>query len=905
MLDACASGPPILEEGPPATFDWLVWPGSGEMVLVLLNRSSESDVRLGMVTLTELDGETQPSTAVETRSKAARTFGLYLAGPNPLEAFGGDPSAHDAFSTAHNLARYLGHCGASAVVLPEQLADRSLRRALDGQAEEDATGPDQLEVIRRVLSRQGLALWLELDFTGPRALPGLPPADSPAAEERGLVRLDGHGHADALEYHPLHPEVRAAMKRRVSQALTQRLHAPGATNRGAGLLIRLGPGPTLLGTPDTGLDDATFARFVRESFSPETARGIPGLGETDPERFAVRSRYLAGVGRMPWLAWRGRAIAALYAELAETARAAAPGAVLAVVTPGLDDCPAGIEARRVDRAGLAPSQAWRSVGLDLPSWPSTPAAPPVFRGVVLSADALAHDLATSPDLDALVAERPGRGLLVTVENDTSASVLSVARSTNLAERPPEPRTSTLPNSPSPAFEHGRSPRTSSLSLVRNSQPRIGGRGVWLTAMPLGDGPAADEPLGHAVAALDARWVFLSQRAVLGHEERLRRFAAILRALPAWPAVPVDFDGTTNPKQFGVTVRRMGDDTQTFLEIANDSPYPIRLAALLRIPAATPIEDLGRGLRLAPTAESGGRNLVLDLIPYGISAIRIAAPAVQLSSATPYPSEAALTTMQLRFNELSGQLGRLNHGMVTAPSEPPNAGFEPAPPLPDDTSAAPSHPTATSKAKSIEGAMALTGWHLEPAAADTSKVAIDGANTHLGQGCLKITAPVVPSSVISESFIPNVQSRLDIDVYFRASAPGAKVRVWIEGESGGRPYLRRTELNVSTTWESRTVRASDIPARGLDSARLRFELMTPGVLWIDELHVRGEKTSRSARTNAQHMLLAALQAYREQRYADFARLAGSHWIRQSATTLSGRLARANEPAGEATDGRTKR
>ena len=52
-------------------------------------------------------------------------------------------------------------------------------------------------------------------------------------------------------------------------------------------------------------------------------------------------------------------------------------------------------------------------------------------------------------------------------------------------------------------------------------------------------------------------------------------------LPAWPAVPVDFEGTTNPKPFGVTVRRMGDDAQTFLEIANDSPYPIRLAGTAR------------------------------------------------------------------------------------------------------------------------------------------------------------------------------------------------------------------------------------------------------------------------------------------------------------------------------------
>ena len=305
------------------------------------------------------------------------------------------------------------------MVLPEDLADRARRRALDGQADEDPTGPDRLETVRRVLARQGYSVWLELGFDGPDSLPGLPPADSAEAVRRGLVRVDSQGRADGPAYHPLHPEVREAMKRRVVQALTHsqpgRVETGGGS--GTGLLIRLGPGPTLLGTPDTGLDDATFERFVHETFSPETAREIPGLGNTDPDRFAVRSRYLAGVGRMPWLTWRSRAIAALYAELAEAAQATARGAVLAVVTPGLDGGPAGTEARRVDRAGLAPSQAWRSVGLDLQTWPSGPGAPPLLRGVSLSTDALAHDLATSPDLDALVAARPQRGLLLTIDGD--------------------------------------------------------------------------------------------------------------------------------------------------------------------------------------------------------------------------------------------------------------------------------------------------------------------------------------------------------------------------------------------------------------------------------------------------------------------------------------------------------
>jgi hypothetical protein len=873
VLDACASGPPIPQDGAPAAFNWLVWPNSSEMVLVLVNRSPDATVRLGTVTLTELDDVPSAPVLVGPRTPDGRTLGLYLSGPNPLGPYGDEADSHDAWTTAGNLAKYLGYCGASAVVLPEALADRSIRRGLQGQADEDATRPDRLETIRRVLRRQGFSLWLELDFGGTEALPGLPPADSAEAERRGLVRLDRQGRVDGPAYHPLHPEVREAMKRRVVAAVTRTGAVAAGNDSGSrtldGVVIRLGPGPTLLGTPDTGLDDATFERFVHETFNPETANVIPGLGNTDPDRFAVRSRYLAGVGRMPWLTWRSRAIAALYAELADAVRTAAPGAELAVVTPGLDGGPAGTEARRVDRAGLVPSQAWRSVGLDLQAWPSAAGEPLVLRGATLSADALAHDLATSPDLDGLVAARAHRGLLLGIDAD-------------------------LPPREAPGGT-GRNVETPD----RNTD--AGGKSLWLSALPLGEGPAADEPLGHALAALDSRWIFVAGKAISGHEERLRRFAVVFRALPAWPSTAIGTQGESNPKPFGVAVRSMSDGTQTFLEIANDSPYPVRLASVLDAPATAAVDDLGRGLRLAPMPAPGGRQLVLDLLPFGVAAIRIAAPRVQVSSVTPYPSESVLTSIQARFEELTSQLSRLNRGLSAVAAEPTNASFE-VEPLPDLGPGPPiqaSQPVAKAGLEQPASPGSSTipgGWRIEgnPRGPAANAIAIDHENPHSGQGSLRLSTSSAPASVVSEPFAPNAQSSLMIQTYFRASVNDTKVRLWIEGEAGGQPYIRRTELSVSTGWEARMVRASDVPPGGLDAARLRFELLGPGTLWIDDIRILASDTdSKSARLHAQRTLLAALQAYREHRYADFARLAGSHWVRQSNAMATGRLARTNE------------
>ncbi len=358
------------------------------------------------------------------------------------------------------------------------------------------------------------------------------------------------------------------------------------------------------------------------------------------------------------------------------------------------------------------------------------------------------------------------------------------------------------------------------------------------------------------------------------------------------------------------MRHLSDETQTFLEIANDSPYPIRLAGTLNVSGTAPIDDLGRNLRLSPVTEKAGRSLVLDLLPYGVKAIRIGAPHVQLSGVTPYPSEPVLTTMQSRFNELSAQLARLNHGLAVAPVGPTNPGFEPG------TRAETNTPTesnvinpVTTKSSTTPGhASALEsrpeGWQVDTRTPGAISIAIDCEHSHAGKGSLKLTAPAVPASVVSDPFVPVYQSTLDIQVFVRATKARSKLRVWIEGESAGQPYVRRTELDVAANWELRTVRASDIPPGGLDTARIRFELMTPGELWIDDLQIRGETTSRSARLNAQRTLLAALQAYREQRYADFARLASSHWIRHASPIASGRIARTiDSPAEESS--RTKR
>ena len=106
---------------------------------------------------------------------------------------------------------------------------------------------------------------------------------------------------------------------------------------------------------------------------------------------------------------------------------------------------------------------------------------------------------------------------------------------------------------------------------RHRSARAGPR-VWLTALPLGDGPAADEPLGHALAALDARWVFLAGKGRFGPGGSTAPLCTrILR--PSGERGPGGLPAGADPKPFGVVARSLSDSKDTFLEIANDSPYP--------------------------------------------------------------------------------------------------------------------------------------------------------------------------------------------------------------------------------------------------------------------------------------------------------------------------------------------
>ena len=758
LLDA-RGGVEVAERGkPPAIAAFLVWPDAGEVALVLANRG-DRPLSAGAVELIELPTQPAPLALAEGRPDPARRLALDLTGPEAAGRFGDEPVAR-----ARSMGAYLDHLGIGCVVLPEPRLERDHRRALGGQAAEDCTGPEGAGLLLDLLARRGIAAIVEARVDGP--LPGLPGPETAEASTRGLA----HRGPGGPTYQPLRPEVRRAIRAKLAAAGAARVAHPNVE----GVLVRLGRGWTLPGPAATIPDDATYERFVACAFKPADAATRPGLGRVDPRRLDDRRRFLAGPGELAWRSWRAREVGAMYADLTRTLAADLPGARLIVATPGLDDGPAGDEARRHDQAGLPLDQAWGAVGLDLRDWPA--GGPTVWRGIAAAAEGLAHEVSLDAGLDAQVAARAGRGLIV-----------------------------------------GDPPRGPALSL-RAGPPMLA------------------EPLGHALAVLDARWVALPPSQVAGREEDVRRFARVFRALPD----PAEGATPTPRGDDGVAARSWTVGRSSYVALANDTPYTLHLDATLDIPAGVAVEDLGRGLRLTPAAApGGGRRLVVRLDPFASAAIRVARPGVRPGSAKPHfldgpaPEAAVLTTL----------LGR-----STPPAGSANPGFEPAGEV---------DPVALTPA-------AAPGW-----SAESGAVAMDPGDPHNGRSSLRLE----PRSVaVGEWFTPPAGSPLGLEIWARGEAP-SRLRLHVEALADGQPISRRADFDAPAAWRKVSLSLADFPAGGLDRARVRVESLGEGRAWVDDLSMAGPPAAE-ADPRGRRAVAAALRAYQDGRYADFARLAAS-------------------------------
>ncbi len=537
----------------------------------------------------------------------------------------------------------------------------------------------------------------------------------------------------------------------------------------------------------------------------------PGMNSSSSNRYEVRARFVTESAWIPWIRWRTRITGAFYDELSRSLAEASPGTQLLLATPGLDQGPLGSIVRSFDLRGQSPRDAWRAVGLDFNNWPNTTAD---HAPVILRTAGSATD-----DLAHDLARHP--------DLDTP-----------IRKQPHRGVLLDLGAAEGPRFR----------PMGANQSP-------MLRAVPLNGGLRGDELLSHAITAIDSSWVVISAPNVVGQEPRIRSFSEVLEALPAASPTPPELDPTGLFVSTGIRANR------GIVTFANATPYAVRVSSVLDVDLEREsIEWLGQfpdhPLATGPSVMQD--QLTINLPPFGVTSLRVNTPQIKIKS-----------TNQ-RFDDLRDQharavgirLRQLAAGGAIAELNP---GFEPEPTV--------KQASTTGDLRRI-ASQTGTDWLVEGTLG--ASVTIDSQQPYSGRGSLRLEANVGPATAVSPPFLPPGSSAT-LSASIRTEPADARVRIRIETVPGAlNPVQLSTVLrgNDHRAWTRVTRKVPGLPTDGDSRIQLRFELIDPGRLWIDDLSMTGPGLAQ-----ARSSLNAALQAFDEQRYADFARLASTHWVRQ--------------------------
>jgi hypothetical protein len=575
-----------------------------------------------------------------------------------------------------------------------------------------------------------------------------------------------------------------------------------------------------------GLDDETIARFEQE-----TAVQVPGEG---PGRFAARARALSGPLAARWLAWRSKKLAELHRKLQNELTRHRPGSRLYLTTAQvLSNQEAERELRRSVPQGIAASDVLLTMGID-PGLYREDRGPVLFRpqqiGPLesLAAGPLTQEINAAPELDLYF--RQG----------------SVAAS-QFFHPPLESRL--------PSFDE-RSPfKNSSLEL-------------WTQALP--SGGFNRRRFAHSLATLDTQVMCDGGRLLpLGQTAATDLLLSAYRALPAVP-----FETWPEPTQ-PITIRTHRDARRTHLYVVNDSPWKVPLRLRLEAPPGCQAEGLGgRALPKLPVGGQGDWGMSLE--PYDLVAVRFDSPAVQLIEAQAIVSDDIRVRMDLEVEDLEARLAalvRLDSGQADKSStshvvwnltpELSNPGFE----LPRD---------ATGQ---------VAGWNVP--LAQGVEVRLDSKDRFGGRqsAVLKSQGPV--ATLAGPTFVSPETGRLLMSVWLRVADPNEQppLRLALEGRLDGRPYYRFAAVgkgvagaSIGKTWRSYLFRVDDLPLTGLTQLGIRFDLMGPGEVWIDDVQVSSVILSQPELFQLQKTVATARFALEKELWGDGRRLLDSYWPR---------------------------
>ncbi len=472
---------------------------------------------------------------------------------------------------------------------------------------QDPVRKDVLEMLFRMFNRHGLRLIPGLEF-GAR-LPALEEAlrrGGPEAEGIEWIGPDGapwqqvhrsHRGLGAY-YNVLDPRVQQAMLDAVRELAGRYGHHPSF----AGLAVQLSAhGYAQLPGPEWGLDDATIARFSRETGT--------SVADAGPDRFAQRARFLAAEPqRTVWLRWRAERLHAFHRRLQAEVTALRPEAALYLAGAEMlagDEPSDRLRPTLIGRP--SPADVFLSVGIDPERYRK--AGEPVLLRTERSeavgastAAAAGRELTLMPEFDRMFEHQHVPAVLFYQPPHKSRVGSFDAKS------PFQPSYTSLFTQVSPA---GHANRKRFVNAMAKLDPTVVCDGGWL--LPL------------------------------GQEAALSDFAAAYRRLPAVPFQRVEeYPWPSQP----VVFRFAHYQGHTYAYAVNNAPFAVETRVRIEAPGGCRLEELSGRRSLAPLRQDGRGVFVweLQLNPYDLVAVRLNAADARLltpETVIPTPVRAAL------------------------------------------------------------------------------------------------------------------------------------------------------------------------------------------------------------------------------------------------------------------------
>jgi hypothetical protein len=646
----------------------------------------------------------------------------------------------------------------------------------------DPVRKDLLGMLCRIHAREGLRLVPAVSFDAP--LPALETIlASGGVEAAGIACVGRDGKPKQTDggrgchYNVLDPRVQQAVED-VVRELAVRIRGAEAVD---GLALVL-PHDGWMHLPGTAwaLDDATFSRFLAEVGGPSRDTG-PATGG---ERFLRRAALVEGPLREQWLEWRAGEMARFHSRLADVVAKHGRNVSLHVVPTTL-------------------FAAGELAGRFRPSLAAQPADADLLREVGLDPRRITEDrriVFVSPHVHAAADALLDRSIV-----DNANRSLGLARGVASAARR---GVITLEQPLSMPIDH----------VVPHGP--FGGAAAAVETMPIhavAEGATRGRPLAESLVASDVEVVF-DMGLLFGRVE-----PAFGRCLQAFAAIPGGGLELSEPLPAPLVVRSRRDQGLTVVSIANAGPAECR-AGLTLAGSPSAVIDAVDGTRL-PLDPAGGA--VVPLQAWEVRTLVLDGGVAVQGARVEYDDEVR--------RSIATQLTDLGRRRAVLETPRPldvldNPGFE---------------LVGAGDAAAAERAMGggVGGWELVEASRGTVTF-VAGANGTAGRA-VGFSSINGLSTMRSNPFPPPSTGRVSVAVWLRIPEgdPQPPLRLALEGMQDGREYYRFAPVGglaggkpLTSGWSQFVLQVDDLPAHGLESLRVRFDLLGPGSVEIDGVRV---------------------------------------------------------------------